>query len=385
MQSSFRAGYWLIIVLVMSALACNLTRSSDEDNGASSSLGASNPPAVRLLNTPSTATVNTPLEVSFEASASSGNVTRVELLVNNFPVSQISGDGSNPFQQTLTWTPRLSGTVTASVVAYQGINASSPASFTVTVSNTATTGNTNTGGSNNTDNSNYTPNAPELGPCRAQMTTPLRLRSVPSTASDDTILLTFNVNDEAPILGRLSDNSWFQVQSTSGQIGWVFYNNSDGQYFSAIGECTENNVPILNAPVIETAPPTSTPAPSPTVPQTTPADVVALPISGPPNVSLDGSGSVTATYTLQVRNDGGSATAPFRVQVVLPDGQAIERDIPALNPGQVANAIEGGTYVLTFDEAGTYRISIFADLNGIINEPNEINNYRELSIVVSGS
>lgn len=374
------AGSWLVFGLLLAALACNLTPSNDDSNGAVNNVSAS-PPTVTILSAPTAATVNQPLSVEVEARTTSGNVTLVELLVNGLSVVQQPGNGANPFRTTLQWTPLRQGTIQISVVAYQGISASTPQTLSLSVGNTPVSSNpdpidSGSGGGSN----NFTPSAPNQGPCRAQMTTDLRFRSEPSTASANTILTVFASGTEAPVLGRLGDNSWFQVTNpANGQSGWVFYNNNDGQFFTLIGVCV--SIAVLQSPTTPTPIPTSTPAPTIA---SNPADIVALPITGSTSIQLDSAGSATGTYSLRIRNNGGSNTGAFQVLIALPDGGELLRDVSNLAPGQELSLGDGGgQQVVTFTSAGQRAISIFADFRDTVSESNEGNNFQILDITIT--
>lgn len=376
---------WVLLMLLMTALACNLTPSDDNNNNNTSNTSnvstGNSVPTVTILNPPTTATVNVPLEIQVEARVDSGSITSVELYVNQVRVNLTIASGANPYNTTLTWTPRIPGTVTMSVVASSNTQISSSQEISVVISNTPVTdpgsGSNNTGGSGGS--TSFTPNAPDIGPCRALMTVALRFRSVPDTSSADTIIRTFNINEEAPIQGRLGDNSWFQVRdNVTGQTGWVFYNNSDGDFFTLIGSCI--SVPVLENPVVTQVPiPTSTPAPTIS---SSPADLVALPISGNTNLQLSG-GVATGSYSLRIQNVGGTNSGPFRVLVVLPGGQEITRDVANLGPNESVSVADADQQTVTFSSAGTFQISILADFEDTIPESNEGNNFASISINVT--
>lgn len=385
MLQGYRVAIGVIVLLVLSSLACNLTR-SDEADDSTQLVNNTAPPSLRIIEAPNTATVNQPINVEIEAAASTGNVTRVELLVNGLPVTQQSGTGVNPLRTTLSWTPLRQGDIQISVVAYQGVSASTPQTRSLTVTNAPTGNNDNDTGGGTDNNTNFTPSAPNQGPCRARMTTSLRLRSEPSTAGGGaTIISVFNVGDEAPVVSRLADNSWFQVQNpATAQQGWVFYNNNDGQYFTLIGRCV--SVPVSTPPATATLAPTLQPTATPTIPPVAlePPDIVAVPISGNTNLQLGAGGTAVGNYSLQVRNDGGNDTGTFQVLIVLPGGQERVRTIDNLAPGQAFNLADSGDQQqITFDAAGQRRISIFADFEDTVSESVEANNFEILDITIT--
>ncbi|PJF39004.1 MAG: hypothetical protein CUN55_15625 [Phototrophicales bacterium] len=368
---------WTIAILIIASLACNLTRSNDTSNtGNVVNVGSGAIPTVTILNRPTTAVVNVPLELEVEAQTSSGSITSVELYVNQVFVNRAISSGANPFRATLTWTPRIPGTVELSVIATSnnGVN-SAPQTLTVTITTNTTA--TQPAGSGGAGNATVSVPPSSTGPCRARMTTNLRFRSVPDTSSSDTIIRVFNINEEAAVQGRLGDNSWFQVlDSQTGQLGWIFYNNSDGDYFTLVGSCI--NVPVVSAPVTQTPIPTPTTAPTLAA---SPADIVALPITGNTELQLV-NGSATGSYSLRIRNDGGANTGPFKVLIVLPGGEEIVREISNLAPNQTISVADGEQQNITFTTAGLTQISVFADFEDTVPELNEGNNFtlREINV-----
>jgi hypothetical protein len=385
MSEGYRATVWVIAMLVLATLACNLTQ-DDGSNDSTQLVNNTTPPSIRILNAPTSATVNQPINVEVEATANSGSVTRVEMLVNGLPVTQQSGTGQSTLRTTLSWTPLRQGEIRIAVVAYAGVTASPPQTLNLRVTATPSQNPGDSGGGNGGVDTNLTPSAPNQGPCRAQMTTSLRLRSEPSTAGGAaTIIRVFNIGTEAPIIARLPDNSWFQVQDpVTGQQGWVFYNNNDGQYFTLIGRCV--GIPVAQEPATPTPQPTAFPTATTAPPvNAQPPDIVVLPISGSTNLQLDVNGTATGSYGLQVQNSGGSDTGAFQVLVVLPGGQEVVRNINNLSPGQTISVAEGGggQQQITFTDAGQQRISIFADFDGSVTESSEANNVESLDIVIS--
>lgn len=385
MLQGYRVVFVVIAMLIMSTLACNLTR-SDEPEDSTQLINTTAAPTLQLISAPSIAVVNQPIVVEIEASVSSGSVTRVELQVNGLSVAQQSGTGANPFRTTLSWTPLRPGSIQISVVAYQGINASTPQTISVSVGNaTGNSSDNDNNGSGGGIDTSFTPSAPNQGPCSAQMTTSLRLRSEPSTVGGaDTIIYVFNIGDIAPILGRLADDSWYQVQSpATGQTGWVFYNSNDGQYFTQTGRCVD--VPIISSPATATPVPTTVPTPTTAPPvAATPPDIVAVPITGNTSLQLN-EGTAVGNYSLQVQNAGGSDTGAFDVLIVLPGGQQVTRQVANLSPGQVLNLADGGgqQQAVTFTTAGQRSISILADFEGVVTESNEGNNFQIIDIIIN--
>lgn len=373
-QQGIRAVAWLIFIMTLASLACNLSKK--DENGTDSPLSdATTPPTVSVVNPPTVAAVNQAITVQVEAIDPLGRgVTNVELRVNDRPVdSKASPDpnGTTPFNVNLTWTPVRAGSIKLSVVAWRRNVPSAEQAFNLTVGSTAVPTSTSVGGTT------ATLVAPNLGPCRARVDTAgLRMRSTPDSNRTDNIITTFALNEEPRILGRLANNSWYQVQdTTSPQIGWV-----SGGYVTVLGVC--NNVPVVSPPATPTVAPTNT-LPASAAPS--PADLVALPISGRVSVQLNSSGTATELYSLTIQNIGGSDSGAFQVQIVLPGGQEIIRQVTNLGAGQSLNVADGSQQSVTFTTPGTQQISLHVDyLNGVA-ESNEANNIQQLVINVEAA
>lgn len=371
-QSS-RAVMGVVVALVVATLACNLTK--DDSAGDSVLTGSNTPPTVAIRNNPTVGAVGQPLTIEVEAVDPTGQgVTRIELKVNDRTVDQKSSpdpNGTTPLVVNLTWTPVRIGNVSMQVVAWRGSVASVPATMALTVGSTLPTGTAASSGSG----TNFTPVAPTLGPCRARVDTDaLNFRSIPDASSPDYIIDRFALNEEPLVLGRLADNSWYQVRdTTSTQIGWV-----SAGYVTLLGSCA--SVPVQAPPATSTPAPTNTPAPSASP---APADLVALPIGGAVVVNLDESGTATEDYSLQIQNIGASNSGAFQVQIVLPGGSEIIQDVTNLVPGGTLNVAQAAYQSITFTAPGTQQISIFVDLNNSVAESNEANNIAQLDITVN--
>lgn len=370
-RHSLYAGIGLLMLLLLASLACNLTK---KQSGGGNQITSSTPPTVSIINPPSNATVNQAITIEVESIDPLGQgVTNVELRVNGRPVDSKASpelNGTTPFHVNLSWTPPRAGSLTVSVVAWRRNVPSAEESFTLLVGTTAIPTSTPGTGSN----TSVTPSAPNQGPCRARVDTQgLRFRSVPDTSSSDTILDSFALNEEPLILGRLADNSWYQVQdTTSPQVGWV-----SAGYVTVLGVCT--NVPVVSRPATPTVAPTNTAAPS-AAPAL--ADLVALPISGRVSVQLDSDGEALELYSLSIQNIGGSDSGAFQVQIVLPGGQEIVRQISNLAAGQILNVADAAQQSVVFTSPGTQQISLHVDYLNAVNESNEANNIQQLVINV---
>jgi subtilase family serine protease len=73
------------------------------------------------------------------------------------------------------------------------------------------------------------------------------------------------------------------------------------------------------------------------------------------------------------------------VQIVLPGGQEIIRQINNLVAGQTLNVADGAQQTVTFTSPGTHQISVFVDFTNTVQESNEANNIAQLVINVQES
>ncbi len=358
----------LLIILLLASLSCNLSKSDSSGN----QIAVDAPLTVAMRPQTTTVAVGQALIVEVEARDPTDiGITRIELLVNGQIVdvkTPAEAADTQAFVANLTWTPgtRSIGAVTLAVRAWRNGTSGSSQTQQVTVTNSPIATSTQAGGIN------YTPSAPTLEACSVNIDTQgLRLRSVPDTSSDDTIIKNFNLNDKALVLGRLSDSSWYQVQDNA-QIGWVF-----AGYTTLQGNC--GVIQVVSAPTTPTPAPTLTPIV--TQPGPTSVDLIALPISGNVSVELDQSGTATHTYSLVIQNIGTGPSGAFQVQVVLPGGEEQIRQVNNLAAGELLTLDEGAA--VTFNTPGTQQISVNVDFDNRVNETNESNNFALLTVIVS--
>jgi uncharacterized protein YraI len=343
-----------------------------------------------------TITVNTPSDgdevvlgndilISATATDSVG-VTSVQLFANEQLVKSISSEedtGSTTLPVVLDYTPRTTGELNLRVVAYRSTTASDPVTFTVTVLDEAAPVPTLV------DSGSLAPVIDPNDPtCRILPNVNLNYRTGPSTEYDR--LGTLVAGTQVPIVGRIGDNSWWQVQVSSFTVGWV-----SAEFTTEYGNCLSvpvvpipptptPNVPTATptaTPTVEaaTAAPTLTPVPSATL---RPPDLVITDISGETSIVLDGDG-VTERYTVVITNTGDRPSTSFTNTIqVLPGGDPIELGVVSdLAPGQsiVLSAS------LTFDTAGEFTIQATADSEGVITEVSDVNNTASLVISVGAS
>lgn len=379
-------------LLVISLTACNLVSQEEVLPTDTPPPSVSGKPSVTITSPREGDQFQVDREILVTASATDeSGVTRVQLLANNQPVRTVLSEteqGDKQKNVALGYTPRTSGEVTLSVVAYRGTIASDPAQIKVNVVSqivaTATSGgggSTPGGGVPTIDVNDPT--------CRARAKTGLNLRQGPGT--NFPVLLTLSAGQTVPIIGRLGDNTWWQVRSGTTH-GWVF-----AELTEVFGSCGAVPIvlpaftltPSIQAPSIT---PTITPSPTvlvPTVTNTpTPPDLRIEAFDGDRELTLTGSGTVIGTYRLNVRNTGGERTGPFDIAYTLINLTTVETEEPEFLP-EIGNLRRDEVIALEFDieftTPGVYRIEIEADASGDVPESNENNNDDDLTVTVQAA
>lgn len=213
---------------------------------------------------------------------------------------------------------------------------------------------------------------PSTGPCVVASIDGGRVnvRSSPST-TEDNVVAQLSGNRTVPVIGRLADNSWFQLSLDTGQA-WVA-----GFVVRQGGDCSA--VPVVSAPgqPAPTQPPTSGGGGQP--------GVVDLFISGvtitPTSPFEDHDFSVNVT----VGNQGANPANNVLVRVSLDaDGFNInnptsELSIPTI-PGN--SAVTVNVIGLRADDDGEVDVEIIVDPNNAIGESNDSNNSNQFSFDV---
>ncbi len=369
---------FVLFVLVVGS-GCNLSTQppTAEPLEVPSELPNSGKPVVQIASPESgdEVAVNTQIFVTANATDSVG-VTRVQLIANNQVVKTVSSEspaGQKNFQVLLDYTPRQAGDVNLEVVAYRGAIASDPAQVDITVRSaqslvTATVPPISGGPV-------IDPNVPT---CRILTNVVLNLRTGPGTNYDRITVL--GAGTQAPIIGRLGDNSWWQIRSGL-TVGWV-----SAQFTSVYGICTA--VPVVNPPPSPTptgasptprASATPTPTATPTIsPTPGRADLVISSIAGPSAVTLP---SDSVTYAVTITNTGSGPSSQFANKFTLPNGTETDLGVVAnLNPGESISL----TIQVSFSSAGTINLTARADANNQVAEVSEVNNVGILPVTVTG-
>lgn len=359
----------LLILLVISG--CNLSSQKpteiplDDNNPPADSGGK---PTVTIV-TPQDggeAVVGQQMFVTANTSDSVG-VTRVQLLADNQIVKTVSSEsatGQRQMNVLLDYTPRTEGTVTLQVIAFRGALQSDPAQIAISVRQQAQV----------TSPAVQPTGLPAIDPndptCRALTNTGLNFRSGPGT--NYAVITVLPAGSVVPIIGRLGDNSWWQLQRGT-SIGWV-----SASYTTQYGLCGSVPVaapppsPTSNVPT-NTPTPTTTPTRTPTlIPSFTPTpgkpDILVSGVNGPDTITLpDG----TTEYTITLTNSGSGPSGQFIVNVsIVSTDQSAEIGVSNLDPGQSISL----TVELTFPAAGTYIVQAEADSTHVVEEMSEVNN-----------
>ncbi len=380
---SYRFSPFLVLVMLsLGALACNLTQNAGPPTTAPTPTSSAGTPTVTINSPVNGSEVVRGEEVLVQSTArDSIGVTRIELRVNGFIVNTVPSEsptGDTEFSVIQSWTPAEIGPATLEVIAYRASVASEPARITVNVRESA---------------AQVTATAPlpvgvTLPPndtvCRARVEVQgLNFRTGPST--NYPIIRVLTLGNLVEIIGRLGDNSWWQVRDGT-TVGWI-----SAAYTTATGDCSL--VPIAVPPpsptprpatATPTVTPSVTPIPGSPTPTFTPTpsvpDLVVSNIDGPTVLQLNITGTVGAHYTITVYNQGTGDSGQFTTSFRQPDGTVIQLPIVVnLAPGQSADL---GVDVV-FDASDTYHLEATVDSGSDVAELDEGNNIRTLDVVVT--
>ncbi|MCA0453575.1 MAG: SH3 domain-containing protein [Chloroflexi bacterium] len=374
----------VLILIVLAVGGCNLSSqppTSEPIDVPTSQAGGR--PTVTITSPADGAEVMSGTQVFVTATATDAvGVTRMQLLANNQIVKTISSEspaGQRNFEVILDYTPRQEGEVNLQVVAYRGAIASDPASVDINVKAQASqvqpTQQQSSGG--NSGGSGVPAIDPNDPTCRALTNTGLNLRSGPGTVYDRVGLVAGGA--VVPIIGRVGDNSWWQVRYGI-TVGWI-----SGQYTSIYGICS--SIPVISIPPTPT-PTGSTPTAVPTVTRTPPpvptitvtpgkADLVISSIAGPTSTTVAAS---PVTYSVTITNTGSGPSGTFNNKIRLPNGMDTDLGVVSnLNAGESISL----TIEITYTAATSYTLVAMVDTGSQVNEVSEVNNTATLLITVS--
>lgn len=359
---------------------CNLGQTDEEPiNPTPTTSGqVTTKPSVTINSPQSGDSFPTGREILVSASASDAvGVTRVQLFANGRIVKTVSSEAEGGERQknvVLDYTPDSGGDLTLRVIAYRNAVPSDPAEITVNISTSI---------QQPTSPSSQNPGAPPTADpndptCRFRTITGLNFRTGPSTQFD--VITTFAAGTVVPIVGRLGDNTWWQVRSGS-TTGWVA---GTAQFGTVLGNCS--TIPIIPSPptptgeVTATLTPTTTPTLTATPPPTdnptaTPGtpDLIVTSFEADEEAEIaSGDDEVIVTFAVTVSNNGTDRTGDFRARLeVLGEGN----DFTELT---IANLRAGESWFneldLEFDAPGQYTVRLTLDIDDTVDEISEANN-----------
>lgn len=379
-----RWSLWMILILLPVLAACNLGQDdSDESQPTTEPTDPDSRPTVTILSPEDGAEVIVRQTVLISASAAdSVGITQVQLYANGDLVRTVSSEASGGDRQKnvlLDYVPRSVGEVTIEVIARRGTVSSDAAQISLNVRSTQ---------AQVTATQATDPDVPVIDPndptCRALTNVSLNFRAGPGT--NFPIIGGFQPGSVVPVIGRLGDNSWYQVRNGS-ITGWV---SGNPQFVTLYGSLCRS-VPVVAPPATPTPSsftatptptPTSTPTPLPPTPTPTLPNLDAPSIGGEREVVIPADeDSVTVTYGVTIRNRGGPVTTQFSNTIrVNPGG-------PTLDLGSVGNLGSNENITLsrdlTFDTPGTYTIVVNVDSNNDITEDSETDNIAQIQVEVT--
>lgn len=379
----------LALLLVATTLtACNLSNQEEQLPTATPTTQVDTKPIVTITSPAngSEARVNTQVLITANVRDDIG-VTRVTMTANGQTVKTVSSDqtsGEKEKNWVLDFMPLVTGDVQLQVIAYRNAIASDPANLTVrVVAVQATT--TSLPNPGVTQGPVINPNDPT---CRAVPTTGLNFRSGPGT--NYAVLTQLSTNSVIPVVGRLGDNSWYQLNNF-GTLGWVA-----GGFVNLYGSLC-SSVPVIQAPSTPTPPPsatqpatatptiTHTPSPTPGTP-----DLVVTQFDDMDTNTEDivltipaGQTEVQAEFSITIANIGSRRSGQFTLRLRAGSNTKAETVII----GNLSRD-EAVSYVVpyTFTAAGEYILEAFVDSGNEVTEISEANNRAQLVVrVVQGN
>jgi hypothetical protein len=386
-----RQGVLLLLVgLLLSA--CNLgnTPTPTEEPIVTNTPESTGKPDVTIISpdTGDSYEVGDQILVSVEATDAVG-VTRLQMFANGQIVKNVSSEslaGERQFDAVLDYMPRTTGEVTLRVLAFRGALASDPAEITVNVISDTQPTATSGGSSGNGDSG---PTIPDDGVCRVLTDVGINFRAEPTTTRDN-IITVLPGGTLVPVVGRLGDNSWWQV-NYNGRVGWL---SGNPQFTTLYGNCS--TVPIrnvvINTPIptptptqTSTPPPTRTPTPTYTPTPLGRADLII------PNITLSENNSTaddevvipadvagfTFTINVTVSNIGFQESGSFSTTLRF-DGTTYDLGRSNLNRNESVLL----TREVTVEQRGEYDIRVQVDTNDEVEEQSEVNNTGIFPILV---
>lgn len=230
---------WLFVVLLLiSALACNLTTGGDDNGDDTRNSGSSNnttsvqenttPPTIQILSPADgqQVLVDTAVDVRVNATHE-GGVQRIQMSVDGNTVSSKSLlENPTSVDVLLAWTPDRRGSFTLEVQAFHGSTGSQPAQITLQVFPEGSILSNPIGGQEPTADS-------ASGTCTGRILIS-NLNSRSGAGTNFTKLGKFDVGENVLIIGRDAATEWYEIRRDGGEEVWVI-NNSE--WFETSGDC----------------------------------------------------------------------------------------------------------------------------------------------------
>ncbi len=183
-------------------------------------------------------------------------------------------------------------------------------------------------------------------------------------------------NQTASIIGINSRRTWYQIQTTSGRIGWV-----GSSVVTVTGDLT--NVPVVSAPA-----PTSSNSTSPTPAPTTTSGLSDLSASAP-KVEPNNPTCAVAFNVLVNINNAGPAKSNTPATIYVEDiyngatTASFTTVLPQIDPG--VNYVVGGLIIVNTGGGGVHTIRVTIDPENRVTESNENNNTATTTYTLSGA
>ncbi|MCI0710056.1 MAG: Ig-like domain-containing protein [Chloroflexi bacterium] len=230
---------WLLLIFLLgSVLACNLTTGGDDNSDNTGSSETANdtlnvqenttPPTIQIVSPADEqqVIVDTAVDVRVNATHEVG-VQRIQMSVDGNTVSSKSLlENPTDVEVLLSWTPDQRGSFTLEVQAFHGSTGSQPAQIVLQVFPEGSILSNPIGGQAPTA-------ASASGTCTGRILIS-NLNSRSGAGTNFTKLGKFDVGENVLIIGRDAATEWYEIRRDNGEEVWVI-NNSD--WLETSGDC----------------------------------------------------------------------------------------------------------------------------------------------------
>ena len=271
----------LVLLLILTTLACSLTGADDDEADESPTVELAppeaiggDPPSVIINSPPNNSEVSIGTDVLVYSIAQDDvGITRVELLQDGQLINTVTSPdpvGQVELSVLQSWIPAETGTVTLEVVPYRGDVRGESASVTLQVREDAT------GLQSPIPTLTFAVPAATVDlTCRGRINLgPLNVRAEPNDRAD--ILTTVTAGEVIPLIGRTGGNEYWEI-NIRGMRGWI-----NAVYTTTLGDC--RTLPVTGEVAL--------------VPSDTPTATLTLTPSITPSRTLD-----PRTCRAQILND----------------------------------------------------------------------------------